>query len=373
MVRWLQRSNSRLREECEEPMRRSVVVLLSSLLVALALLFASVSVPTARAAAATVYPTGYSVSPAFQTFFAANGGVEIFGYPLTGEVAEGGYTVQYFERSRFEFHPEFAGTANEVLLSRLGLDQTAGRAFPSATDVPDANQADFFSQTNHTLRGAFRAYWYSHNGVRLFGYPLSEELSERSVDDGQWYTVQYFERARMEWHSETGLVLLGRLGAQAFTQAYAAQPPVPAGSSASTPAQSLPQLDGYEQQTLAVLMAARSAAGLPLPQLDSALVGLARERSADMATRNYFSHVTPEGTNIFTMLNAAGLPWNVAGETIARNNYANNETAGVAGQALLNSPPHRAVILDPQYNYVGIGHAVDGNGMHYYTVVFVRR
>ena len=346
-------------------MRRSMIVVLSSMLVALSLLLTGLSAPAVHAADTTVYPTGFSVSPLFQSFFTANGGVAIFGYPLTGEITEGGLTVQYFERSRFEYHPEFAGTANEVLLSRLGLDQTAGRAFPPATGVPDTSQADFFPETDHTLRGGFRAYWYSHNGLRLFGYPLSEELAERNADDGQTYTVQYFERARMEWHAQTGEVLLSRLGAQAFTHAYATQPPAPA--------QNLAQIDGYEQQTLAVLMAARSAAGLPLPELDSTLVGLARQRSADMATRGYFSHVTPEGATIFTMLNNAGVPWNVAGETIARNNYANNETATVAGQALLNSPAHRAVIMDPQYNYVGIGHAVDGNGLHYYTVVFVRR
>lgn len=346
-------------------MRRSMIVVLSSMLVALSLLLTGLSAPAVHAADTTVYPTGFSVSPLFQSFFTANGGVAIFGYPLTGEIAEGGLTVQYFERSRFEYHPEFAGTANEVLLSRLGFDQTAGRAFPPATGVPDTSQADFFPETDHTLRGGFRAYWYSHNGLRLFGYPLSEELAERNADDGQTYTVQYFERARMEWHAQTGEVLLSRLGAQAFTHAYATQPPAPA--------QNLAQIDGYEQQTLAVLMAARSAAGLPLPELDSTLVGLARQRSADMATRGYFSHVTPEGATIFTMLNNAGVPWNVAGETIARNNYANNETATVAGQALLNSPAHRAVIMDPQYNYVGIGHAVDGNGLHYYTVVFVRR
>ncbi|HET8628237.1 MAG TPA: CAP domain-containing protein, partial [Thermomicrobiales bacterium] len=139
------------------------------------------------------------------------------------------------------------------------------------------------------------------------------------------------------------------------------------------PAPAGPALDGYEQQVLATLMDARRAAGVPAPQLDATLVGLARQRSADMATRNYFSHYSPDGSTIFTLLNASGTPWSYAGETIARNNYPSAQSAGVAAQALLNSPPHRAVILDPQYNFVGIGDAVDANGMHYYTVVFVRR
>ena len=101
-------------------MRRSAIVVLSSMLVALSLLLTGLNAPAVHAADTTVYPTGFSVSPLFQDFFTANGGVAIFGYPLTGEIAEGGQTVQYFERSRFEYHPEFAGTKNEVLLGLLG-------------------------------------------------------------------------------------------------------------------------------------------------------------------------------------------------------------------------------------------------------------
>jgi hypothetical protein len=71
--------------------------------------------------------TGHNVSGPFLRFWEERGGLAVFGYPITEEVKEtdpqtgNEYLVQYFERSRFEYHPEFAGTPNEVLLGLLGV------------------------------------------------------------------------------------------------------------------------------------------------------------------------------------------------------------------------------------------------------------
>ena len=48
----------------------------------------------------------------------------LFGYPISEARQEGGFLVQYFERNRFEYHPEFAGTPNDVLLGLLGVETT---------------------------------------------------------------------------------------------------------------------------------------------------------------------------------------------------------------------------------------------------------
>jgi hypothetical protein len=56
----------------------------------------------------------------------------------------------------------------------------------------------------------------------IFGYPLSEEFSEQNPSDGQRYTVQYFERARFEYHPANPpdyQVQLGLLGSQLITTA----------------------------------------------------------------------------------------------------------------------------------------------------------
>jgi hypothetical protein len=63
---------------------------------------------TAHAAAAdtTFFPqTNHSVSFGFKHFFDTRGGLENFGYPTTEEIRENGWTVQYFQRARFEYHP----------------------------------------------------------------------------------------------------------------------------------------------------------------------------------------------------------------------------------------------------------------------------
>ena len=60
-----------------------------------------------------------------------------------------------------------------------------------------ANDSFYFTQTRHTVSGAFWAYWQSHGGLAQQGYPISEEFQESSAD-GKTYTVQYFERAVFE-------------------------------------------------------------------------------------------------------------------------------------------------------------------------------
>jgi hypothetical protein len=79
--------------------------------------------------------TGHNLSNAFLQYWLNNGGLEVFGYPISEEFAQVSvsdgktYTVQYFERNRFEYHPEYAGTPSEVLLGLLGVDITRHRGF----------------------------------------------------------------------------------------------------------------------------------------------------------------------------------------------------------------------------------------------------
>jgi hypothetical protein len=55
----------------------------------------------------TFFPaTGHRLCFGFRDFWNANGGLAIYGYPISEEYEEGGYTVQYFERQRLEYHPE---------------------------------------------------------------------------------------------------------------------------------------------------------------------------------------------------------------------------------------------------------------------------
>jgi subtilisin family serine protease len=169
--------------------------------------------------------TGHTLGNAFLRYWQQHGGLAIFGFPISEEFTEVSpvdgkpYAVQYFERNRFEYHPENAGTAYEVLLGLLGNDVTKGRKFdPVLTPFQNTDTRAYFPETKHTLSQPFLNYWRDNGGLAVFGYPISEPLQEISPTDGKTYMVQYFERNRFEYHPEnTGTkyeVLLGLLGVQ---------------------------------------------------------------------------------------------------------------------------------------------------------------
>src|SRR5207248_576370 len=59
-----------------------------------------------------------------------------------------------------------------------------------------------FPETGKTVSGQFLAYWTGHGGLAQQGFPISDEMQEKSDLNGQTYTVQYFERAVFEKHPE---------------------------------------------------------------------------------------------------------------------------------------------------------------------------
>ena len=71
----------------------------------------------------TYFPeTQHSLSSGFKQFWDANGGLAIFGFPISEEFQENGKTVQYFERARFEFNPDGTDTQSKVILGLLGRE-----------------------------------------------------------------------------------------------------------------------------------------------------------------------------------------------------------------------------------------------------------
>jgi outer membrane protein assembly factor BamB len=164
--------------------------------------------------------TGHNVRGPFLDYFTNQGGLAQFGYPRTEEMMEEGKTVQYFQRARFELFPQFKGTPYEVQLTLLGdRVTTSRRPFPVATPVANAGDVRFFPEVSHTARGPFLRYFNENGGLDRFGYPISEQLQEQNNDGtGHLYTVQYFQRARFEYHPESAgtpfEIQLGLLGDQ---------------------------------------------------------------------------------------------------------------------------------------------------------------
>ncbi|MBC8164167.1 MAG: VanW family protein [Roseiflexaceae bacterium] len=94
----------------------------------------------------TFYPeSGHSLGGAFRSYWATSGGLAVFGYPISEEFGETNaagqtYTVQYFERARFEHHPDQAGTPGEVQLGLLGRELLNQRPAAMAQTAPVPEQ-----------------------------------------------------------------------------------------------------------------------------------------------------------------------------------------------------------------------------------------
>jgi len=220
--------------------------------------------------------TNQTVAGRFLEVWSQNGdyatNLYINGFPLTDKHPEINfddgkvYQTQWFERARFEEHPENS-KPYDVLLGRLGAYVAEGRSDApfkkiAAKPADCGANCDYFKESQHTISGDIRTYFYKYGGVSQFGFPLSETFTEASKDDAsKSYTVQYFERQRFELHPENKgtlyAVLLGRLGAEQKDQSAKPQAAVTRGNN---PVDVLKMGRGQDPSTL-------------LPYSDSTLVG----------------------------------------------------------------------------------------------------
>src|SRR5215217_12620 len=96
--------------------------------------------------------------------------------------------------------------------------------FPAAGISYAQTDSRTFPETGHTVKGKFLKYWNEHGGLAQQGYPITEEMQEKSDTDGKTYTVQYFERAVFELHPEYAgspyEVLLSLLGVHQLKRRY---------------------------------------------------------------------------------------------------------------------------------------------------------
>lgn len=105
-----------------------------------------------------------------------------------------------------------------------------------------------------------------------------------------------------------------------------------------------------EEQMLELINRERAAAGAGPLKLDERLRDVARQHSREMFELDYFSHSSPVSGSPADRLRAAQVPAVTMGENLA---YAPN--VQIAHEGLMNSPSHRANILQPEFTRLGIG------------------
>ncbi|MFN8538948.1 MAG: hypothetical protein U0232_15925, partial [Thermomicrobiales bacterium] len=193
---------------------------------------------SASAACVTFPETGKQVCDRFLAYWQTNGGLAQQGLPLTDVFDEVNptdgktYKTQYFERARFELHPENQAPY-DVLLGLLGREQLqakyGGNPPAGVTDNPLGTTCATFEQTGKKVCGVFLLYWQANGALAQQGLPLSDLFIETNPTDGKPYPTQYFERARFEYHVENlntpYVVLLGLLGREQLCAKYTACDP----------------------------------------------------------------------------------------------------------------------------------------------------
>ncbi len=170
----------------------------------------------ANAAERAAATANLAVDPLFQSFYDTHGGEQLFGRPISPVLTVNGRRFQWFERARLEDWPEHASTPYAVQGGLLGYEFTEGISFPEQSFFVSRPSARFFREKGHGISDRFLTFWDSIDGMRVLGFPISEQIQEM-LPDKQIYTVQYFERGRIEYHPqqagtpfEMQLGLLGR-------------------------------------------------------------------------------------------------------------------------------------------------------------------
>jgi len=120
-------------------------------------------------------------------------------------------------------------------------------------------------------------------------------------------------------------------------------------------------------QEIALVNADRRAAGLPALAKSAALDRIATARAQDMALHGYFSHYRPGHSTlaVLELLRANGVSFSWYGENII---WESGEPAASVASHFntwwMNSPEHRANILNRHYGHIGIGVAVSGSRVY---------
>lgn len=241
----------------------------------------------------------------------------------------------------------------------------------------------FSAAQAYTVRYTYR---YTTNSWQLVSSPITTQTTVRAVY--AYYRVQPGDTlSGLATRFKTATAVLKQLNRLSTDTIYAGQiilvpltgtqltpapaPPAPAPQpvpppSPAVPTQPVSGLTQAEQQMLDLVNRERVNAGLRPLQADLQLTRLARLKSQDMINNNYFAHQSPTYGSPFDMMRADGVSYRYAGE-----NLAGTPSVERAHSGLMNSPGHRANILNANYTHIGIGAVSGGPYGMMFTQMFI--
>ena len=143
-------------------------------------------------------------------------------------------------------------------------------------------------------------------------------------------------------------------------------PPAPA---PSRPSSSKPETDNntlsYAQRVVQLVNQEREKAGLRPLSISQSAEAAALVRAKEI--EDSFSHTRPNGSSFYTALKEQGVSYRSSGENIAWG----QKTPEQVMQGWMNSPGHRANILNANFTAIGVGYYRSPAGVNYWTQLFI--
>lgn len=123
----------------------------------------------------------------------------------------------------------------------------------------------------------------------------------------------------------------------------------------------------FKKEVVRLVNIERSKRGLSELSFNNELCNVSTLKSQDMINKNYFGHNSPTYGSPFNMMNQFNIIYRTAGENIAKG----QRTPAEVVNSWMNSPGHRANILNANFTDIGIGVAKSSNGTLYWTQMFI--
>lgn len=230
--------------------------------------------------------------------------------------------------------------------------KSAQNAVNSST--PSANKS---CPTNSAVAG--KSYRMNSNSSNVYTYAYGSNSGSCS---------QWINNILNSFYGKTSSGSTGTTG----TTSKPAQSTAPAASkpAASKPAASQPTGSSYsafQTEVVRLVNVERAKNGLGALSIDSTLMKTATVKSQDMARNNYFDHTSPTYGSPFDLMKQYGVSYRTAGENIAMGQTSPAQVMN----GWMNSPGHRANILNGSYTKIGVGAVQNSNGTYYWTQHFV--
>lgn len=247
--------------------------------------------------------------------------------------------------------------------------------YDSELSVQAANNLDYYQKTGQIPNSSMLLQIAKNGGYTSLGQTIVCGSDAKSMVDKQlkYYGSRSILNAK---YNRIGIVIAdtdaGKLCVQllATKQGERPQQPQEQPQQPQQPQQPASFMNDLQQQVVDLVNVERAKRGLKPLAAKQDLTNVAMIKAQDMYKNRYFSHTSPTYGSPFNMMRKYGISYTAAGENIAMG----QSTAAQVVQDWMNSPGHRANILNGNYNEIGVGIYQSYKGYGYIWVqMFARR